>query len=134
MGRLFEQRERAAEGIFVHDEEARFVARRRGIEKLAAWAGESMEFDETGRAAYRNRLVDAFIGGIHEDEIVAAVQRDIEHAGKPSLTGQVGLVLTQAIAEATLEAHPRPGGSYSPLRASDPASHLPKKPTFGWSL
>ncbi len=131
MARLFEQRERAAEGIFAHDEEARFVAHRRGLEALAAWASESMSFDETTRVAYADRLLDAYISGVREDEIIAAVQTDLERAGKPTLTGQVGLVLSQAIAEATAQAHARPG---TPHASHKEKSASPRKPILGWSL
>lgn len=100
MTRLFEEREYAAENLFAHDEELRFLAQRRAIHGLGAWAAECMAMNAEAALIYEGKLVDAFVAGTLESAIVAQVQTDLEHAGKPALSTTVGTVLAQATAEA----------------------------------
>lgn len=100
MTRLFEEREYAAENLFAHDEELRFLAQRRAMHSLGAWAAECMAMSPEAALDYEGRLVDAFIAGTLESAIVAQVQTDLEHAGKPALSTTAGTVLAQATAAA----------------------------------
>ena len=101
---LFEQRERAAESAFAHEEESRFVARRRAVQALSDWAARCMGLDAEGTEAYKTKLVDLFAANTLDDRLIARVQTDLERAGKPTMTTQVGTVFSwawRAIAEAT---------------------------------
>ena len=109
---LFDEREHAAENLFAHEEELRFLAHRRAILSLGAWAAECMGLSAEAGRHYEAGLVDALVAGTLEERIVAEVQTDLERAGKPALSTTVGTVLSQAIAQATDElqgrAKPRP--------------------------
>lgn len=127
MSRLLDEREHAAEGLFAHDEELRFLARRRAIEALSAWATEAMSVEGEAAAGYETRLVDAFVSGTPEDRILAQVQTDLERAGKPALSTTAATVHAQALAQATDELHGRvapqprpaqPAHHYHPIDAS----------------
>lgn len=128
---LFEERERAAETAFVHQEELRFLAHRRAIQSLAAWAAQSMEYDAERARQYVDALLDAFVTKAPDDRLVERVQGDLEAAGKPSLTTQVGPTLTRALAAAQDELRGRTPreGSGDPL--SSWSSRHPTRTTWG---
>jgi hypothetical protein len=137
MAGLFNERERTAENIFAHDEELRFLARRRGFEVLAAWAAESMELSEEDRSRYTLRIVGDFVSGVPEQRLMSTIQTDLERAGKPALSTSVGTVLAQAVADATLAQRGPLGPPTS--KATDPraewARNRPKSGnSWGWSL
>lgn len=100
MSGLFDDRERAAESAFVHEEELSFVAHRRAIEALATWASESMGLNPEAARLYRAGLVDSVVANMRDEQIVERVQTDLERAGKPAMTTQVGVVLSRATASA----------------------------------
>jgi hypothetical protein len=104
----FDERERAAENLFAHDQQRQFLARRRGIEVAAAWAAETMGLGPDERSRYVQSFVDAFILGGMEDRLILTMQTDLERAGKPAFSGQVGLILSRAAAEAALDQRGQP--------------------------
>ena len=114
MSGFLDDREHAAENIFAHTEELRFLAHRRAVQALGAWAAECMELDVPAALAYSGRIVDAFIGGTRQDQILLTVQSDLERAGKPALSMTAAAHLAQATAQAIDElagrALPRPFG------------------------
>ena len=114
MSGFLDDREHAAENLYAHEEEIRFLAHRRAIRSLGAWAAECMGFDEAAAQAYSAKVVDAFIGGSREDQILLTIQSDLERAGKPALSTNAATKLAQATAQATDElagsAPPRPLG------------------------
>ena len=135
MGSIFDERERASEGIFVREEELRFLARRRGVELFAAWAAQSMSLDEDSERGYTRRLVDLLLAGVPEHELVEIAQTDLERAGKPALSTNAGAVLAQSIADATTALRGR-----APLTPSSGdargAFEQPARPahSWGWGL
>lgn len=102
MSQFLKDRERAAEGIFVREEELRFLAVRRGLQSLAGWAAEAMGLDKEAAKTYEDALVGDFLSGAPENAVVARVSTDLERAGKPAMSTTVGTTLSQAVAEATL--------------------------------
>ena len=133
MAHLFDERERTAENIFVHEEESRFLAHRRGMEAIAVWAADSMGLTPEDRSTYTQRIVDAFVSGTPEDRLVTAIQTDLERAGKPALSTNVGTVLAQAVAEATLTLRGQPDRVVAPQ--AQRTRSLPKQsPSWGWGL
>ena len=139
MAPLFVERERAAEGIYIRDEELRFFASRNGLRTLATWAGESIGLEAADIQAYGQRLVDAFVAGTPEDQIMRSVQTDLERAGKPALSTHVGTVLAQAVAQAAETLRHGPAREPGTPPATDPREewdrhHRNQPHTFGWSL
>ena len=61
MSRFFEERERAAEMLFVHAEEARFRAHCQGVRSLAAYAAAVLGVDPHSAAAYADELLASAI-------------------------------------------------------------------------
>lgn len=55
----FEQRERAFEAAFQHDQELAFKVHIRKIRLYGAWIAEQMKLPEAERAAYVQSLIDA---------------------------------------------------------------------------
>jgi hypothetical protein len=98
MTRLFEERERAAETIFVHAEEARFLGRRRGIQALAAWASRTLRHDEATAATYEQDLVVSMIKGASDDTLVGRVCADVKAEGHPVSHGAAHTVFAQGLA------------------------------------
>ena len=125
MSRFLDDREYAAENLFVRDEELRFLAHRRAFEALAAWATECISLDADAAARYETKLVDAFLAGVREEQILMMVQTDLEHAGKPALSTTAMTTLAQAKAQAIDELHgrvgPRPTGPRGQAKPSHPS-------------
>ncbi len=137
MAPMFGERERAAENIFVHDEELRFLAHRRGIEALSAWAVESMELSPEDGSRYTQHVVDAFVAGTPEDRLIASIQTDLERAGKPALSTNVGTILAQAVATATIALRGQREQAVSPQ--ADPRTEWERRHrrpgrSWGWGL
>lgn len=132
----FEKRERAAEGLFVRKEEARFLAHRSAIEALGSWAGESMELDAAAQAAYSQQLVGRLVAGATDDELVMTVQTDLERAGKPSLSGHVQMVLVQAHAAAQQASNAYPVSTAASAEQDVHEAWAQRHPKSGpsWSL
>ena len=100
MSGFLDDREHAAENRFAHDEELHFLAHRRAFHTLGTWAAECMELDQPAAQAYSGKIVDAFIGGLRDDQILLTVQNDLEQAGKPALSTTAAAKLAQANAQA----------------------------------
>ncbi len=79
MASFFDERERAAEYGFVHAEELRFVAARRGVETLGLWAAQRMRMADP--ATYAAGLVEAMTGGAGEAAVLARVIADPSAGG-----------------------------------------------------
>lgn len=131
MSTLFDDRERAAEYGFTHEEELRFLARRKGVEALAAWAAEGMGLDAASSADYVEATLASFVHGEGEIDLVNRVRSDLERAGKPALSTTANDVLTRATAAATMDLHgtrPRPP---SEPKAEPRAEHH-RSDFWGW--
>ena len=103
MSGFLDDREHAAENLFAHNEERLFLAHRAGVRDLGLWAANEMRLDPEQRDAYADKLVEALISGVRDDQILAIVQTDLERAGKPALSTTAGVVLAKAVALANGE-------------------------------
>ena len=130
MSRMLRDREDAAETLFAHDEELRFLARRRAVETLGSWATEAMALTADAAARYQARLVDAFVSGAPEDRLLAQVQTDLERAGKPALSTTAVTFHAQALAQATDTLYGRIAPQ--PQTARPMHSYHPLDATLGW--
>ena len=81
MTRFFEERERAAEMLFVRQEEARFRAHAQGIQSLANFAAEALGVDHHSAVAYADELMTSVVHGAKDDVLVERVRADLEANG-----------------------------------------------------
>ncbi|GJE43702.1 DUF1476 domain-containing protein [Methylobacterium soli] len=104
MGRLFEERERAAELMFARDEEARFIARCRRMRKLAAFVAEKLGVDGQTAEAYAVELIGALVQGMKDDALLERVQADLAANGVDESLATLRTELDRATAQAMLDA------------------------------
>lgn len=135
MGSLLNERERAAENLFAREEELRFFARCRGLDAVASWAATEMGLDEEDAAAYAQRIINRFLGGVGERDLIMTVQNDLERAGKPAVSTTTEIVFAQAVSAATtaLKAHYAPPASSGrdPVEIFNEHRQKPN-PFWGW--
>jgi hypothetical protein len=81
MSKLFEERERAAEMLFVRAEEARFMMHCQGVRTLAAYAAKKLGIDEHGAGAYAHELLSALVHGTKDEDLIERVRADLEAGG-----------------------------------------------------
>ena len=81
MLRSFEERERAAELKYIHDEEMRFKAHISAIRSVAALAVRKLGLDEVTAGAYAQALIAARIDGLKPDALLERVQADLAANG-----------------------------------------------------
>lgn len=81
MAKLFEERERAAEMLFIRAEEARFIVHCQGVRSLAACATNALGIDGHSAAAYARELLGASVQGMTDDDLVERVRADLEAGG-----------------------------------------------------
>jgi hypothetical protein len=81
MLRSFEERERAAELIYIHGEEMRFVNHIAGIRAVAAFAIRMLGLDGMTSEAYAQALIAARIEGLKPDALLKRVQADLAADG-----------------------------------------------------
>lgn len=103
MTRLFEERERAAELIFAHAEEVRFLGRRRGVAALARWASERVGDDAGTADASARALVAAMVEGAKDETLIERVRSDLAARGVRENPDALRALLAQFVARATLD-------------------------------
>ncbi|KQP30952.1 hypothetical protein ASF49_13255 [Methylobacterium sp. Leaf104] len=81
MARFFEERERAAEMLFVRAEESRFLTHCQGVRSLAGYAAEALGVDQHSATAYADELLAAVIQGVPQQDLVERVRGDLEANG-----------------------------------------------------
>ena len=77
----FEERERAFENKFSHEQELLFKIQVRRARLLGLWAAEQMKFDKPEADAYARAIVDSDFEEVGVHDIVRRVCADLEHHG-----------------------------------------------------
>jgi hypothetical protein len=77
----FEERERAFENKFSHEQEVLFKIQVRRARLLGLWAAEQMKFNEAEATAYARAIVDADFEEAGPSDIVRRVCSDLESHG-----------------------------------------------------
>ncbi|KAB1072758.1 DUF1476 domain-containing protein [Methylobacterium planeticum] len=103
MGRLFEERERAAELMFARDEEARFIARCRRMRGLASFVADKLGVDGQTAEAYAVELIGALVQGMKDDALLLRVQADLAANGVSESLPTLRAALDRATAQALLD-------------------------------
>ena len=119
MGRLFEERERAAELMFARDEEARFIARCRRMRKMAAFVAEKLGVDAQTAEAYAVELIGALVQGMKDETLLERVQADLAANGVAESLPALRAELDRATAQAMLDAGAGGGAGVSALASHE---------------
>ncbi len=97
---LFDERERAFENLFAHEEELRFRALARRNDLFARWAAEQLELRRSERNAYVRSFVDGVVRSQSDDAMVERVRADFTAEGIDASEQRI----RTALATATIEA------------------------------
>ena len=73
---LFDERERAFENLFAHEEELRFRALARRNDLFARWAAEQLDLRRSERHAYIRSFVDGVVRPQSDEALIARVRAD----------------------------------------------------------
>ena len=77
----FDDRERAFENLFAHDDEMRFRVQARRNRAVAAWAAARMGSEGAVAAAYQDEIVNAGVGGLDDAALAQRVAADLAKGG-----------------------------------------------------
>ncbi|WP_336489508.1 DUF1476 domain-containing protein [Methylobacterium nigriterrae] len=103
MGRLFEERERAAELLFARDEEARFIARCRRMRGLAGYVAEKLGVDAQTAEAYAVDLIACVVQGMKDEALIERVQADLAANGVVESAADLRVELARVTAKAAID-------------------------------
>ena len=106
MAKFFEERERAAELLFVRAEEARFIARCRGIRALAAYTAGKLGVDDHSAEAYAQELLGASVNGMSDQALLERVRADLEANRVIVNVTELRAELTRSTAQAVYDVGP----------------------------
>src|SRR4051812_29178654 len=81
MTKLFEERERTAELLFVRSEEAQFMAYCQGVRSLAVYAMGQIGVDRHSAEAYAQELLSDLVHGMKREALVERVRADLNANG-----------------------------------------------------
>jgi hypothetical protein len=127
---LFDERERAFENLYAHDEELRFLAIARRNRLFAEWAAEQIGFRGKEYAAYLHSFVDCAALPNCEGALIARVREDFLASGVDASDERIRVALVQAGARAGRELRgdngPGTFGSLASDAQRNPA-HLPQR-------
>ncbi|MBZ6075911.1 DUF1476 domain-containing protein [Microvirga puerhi] len=100
---LFEDRERAFEQSFVHDEEARFRALAKRNRLLGQWAAEQLGLKGEKAGAYIDEVSQSVVARVVDETLVAKIQSDFEANAIDIPDDKVREKMSQLMAEAILQ-------------------------------
>lgn len=100
----FDDRERAFENLFAHDQESAFRARARRDRELGLWAARLLGLEGGDAERYADELVALAIASGGDDAIAAKLGEDLSRRG-PHMTEQgirqrMGDLMSEALADA----------------------------------
>ena len=101
----FDERERAFEQMFVHDEELRFRALARRNKLLAAWVCDHLGLSGEEAARYGETFVKGLVGRQDDAGLIAKVRADLAATGSVLSEAEIAAVLRQLGAKAAAEIH-----------------------------
>lgn len=99
----FDERERAFEQMFAHDEEMRFRALARRNKLLGAWACERLGLSDEAAAHYLEAFVRSAVGRQDDAGLIETVRADLAAEGVAASEAEIGAVLVQLGAKAAAD-------------------------------
>jgi hypothetical protein len=97
---LFNDRERAFEQMFVHDEEARFRALARRNKLLGQWAASKMGLSGDKAEAYVREISRSVVAAVVDESLVERLRADFEAGGVNESEAQIRVKMSELMAEA----------------------------------
>ncbi len=99
---LFNDRERAFEQMFVHDEEARFRALAKRNRLLGQWAAAQLGLTGEAADAYVREISRSVVASVVDEPLVEKLRADFEAGGVPISDDQIRMRMSETLAEATM--------------------------------
>ena len=96
----FEDRERAEEAKFAHDEEMLFRIQARRNRLLGEWAADIMDLSQAERDAYAKSVVQADFEEAGDEDVIRKLLGDLTAAGIETSEGEVRAALEAKQVEA----------------------------------
>jgi len=100
---LFEDRERAFEQVFAHDEEARFRALARRNKLLGQWAAAQLGFTGQKADAYINEIGQSLVARVVDEGLVGKLHADFQANGIHQTTEQIREKMSELMATAMIQ-------------------------------
>ena len=97
---LFDERERAFESLFVHEEEMRFRALARRNQLFARWAADQLRLGPTKSHAYIRAFVNVAVQRERASTLISRVRDDFRAEGLEISDERIGAALARTTAEA----------------------------------
>ncbi|MEH3146799.1 MAG: DUF1476 domain-containing protein [Methylobacterium frigidaeris] len=103
MTTLFDDRERAFENLFAHEEALRFVALARRNKLIGAWMCDVLGLTGVRAEAYRQSLVAIGVRRISDGDLLDRLRADLAAGGADERIGDLPAVLARCAAQAISE-------------------------------
>ena len=100
---MFDERERAFEQMFVHDEEARFRALARRNKLLGQWAAEQLGLSGERASAYIDEIKSSVVAAVVDEALVQRIRADFETAGVSWSEDQIREKMAELMAKAMIQ-------------------------------
>ena len=100
---IFEDRQRAFERMFVHDEETRFKALARRNKLLGQWAAEQAGLSGQKASAYVEEIRNITVAAQGDEQILRKLRQDFESAGVTVSEGQIREKMNELLAKAVTQ-------------------------------
>lgn len=97
---MFNERERAFENLFAHEEELRFLAVARRNQLFARWAAEQIGLRESECRSYVRSFTDSAVLPRSEDALIARVRADFIANGVETSDKSIAAAMEDASASA----------------------------------
>jgi hypothetical protein len=106
---IFDERERAFESMFAHDQEMRFLALARRNKLLGLWAAGQLGLSGDNARTYADDLTSNVAAGLTDDHLVKKIRTDFETYGvdgtEERIREKLGELQAQAILKLRTEWH-----------------------------
>jgi hypothetical protein len=108
---LFDERERAFENLYAHDEELRFLALARRNRLFAEWAAEQIGFRGKEYEAYVRSFVNCAVLPECEEGLIVRFREDFVANGVETSDERIRVAMMQAAARAAREVRGEPAST-----------------------
>jgi hypothetical protein len=119
---LFDERERAFENFFAHEEELRFRVLARRNDLFARWAAEQLELRRSERQAYVRSFVHGVVQPQSDQALIERVRADFIADGIDSSEERIRAALTAAAMQAARQVHGETRAEAEPVKEPAEAS------------
>jgi hypothetical protein len=112
---LFDERERAFENLFAHEEELRFLALARKNYLFARWAAEQLDLRRSERHTYVRSIVDGVVRSPSDEALIERVRADFIAEGIDASEERIRTALATATVEAARQVQTEARGERSEI-------------------